>query len=63
MKGTVKWFNRVKGFGFITCDETNQDVFVHYTSINPMSINLMRTRKRLSLMDKEKVVFDIVQSN
>ena len=32
MKGTVKWFNAKKGFGFIS-DETGKDVFVHYSSI------------------------------
>lgn len=31
-KGTVKWFNESKGFGFIT-SEDNTDVFVHYSSI------------------------------
>ncbi len=30
--GTVKWFNEVKGFGFLTTDE-GQDIFVHYSSI------------------------------
>lgn len=32
-KGTVKWFNNQKGFGFIT-DETGKDVFVHFTGLN-----------------------------
>lgn len=31
-KGTIKWFNETKGFGFIT-DETGQDIFVHYSNL------------------------------
>ncbi|MEG1635466.1 MAG: cold-shock protein [Rikenellaceae bacterium] len=33
MKGTVKWFDGAKGYGFITA-ETGGDLFVHYTGIN-----------------------------
>ena len=31
-KGTVKWFNNQKGYGFI-CDESGHDVFVHYSGL------------------------------
>ncbi len=32
-KGTVKWFNGEKGFGFITDEATGKDVFVHFSGI------------------------------
>lgn len=32
-KGTVKWFNEKKGFGFITSAEDGKDVFVHFSGI------------------------------
>jgi CspA family cold shock protein len=33
ISGTVKWFNNAKGFGFITRGEAEDDVFVHFRSI------------------------------
>jgi CspA family cold shock protein len=34
MQGTVKWFSRVKGYGFIQPDGSAEDVFVHFTAIS-----------------------------
>lgn len=39
MNGTVKFFNGAKGYGFITNDETSEDIFVHVTSLDGIRIN------------------------
>ena len=39
MTGTVKFFNGSKGFGFITNDETGEDIFVHVTSLDGINLN------------------------
>ncbi|PQJ16085.1 cold-shock protein [Aureicoccus marinus] len=39
MTGTVKFFNESKGYGFITNDETGQDIFVHVTALNGTQLN------------------------
>ena len=38
MTGTVKFFNVSKGYGFITNDETGEDIFVHATSLGGNTI-------------------------
>ena len=38
MTGTVKFFNESKGYGFITNDETEQDIFVHVTALDGITI-------------------------
>ena len=39
MTGTVKFFNGAKGYGFITNDETSEDIFVHVTSLDGVKLN------------------------
>lgn len=54
VKGTVKWFNREKGYGFITA-ETGEEVFVHHTAINQQGFR--------ALDQGDEVTFDIVKGN
>lgn len=39
MTGTVKFFNDSKGYGFITNDETGNDIFVHATALDGLTLN------------------------
>ena len=50
-KGTVKWFNNQKGYGFIS-DEAGNDVFVHYSGLNMGGFK--------SLEEGAAVEFDVV---
>ncbi|MDH2999080.1 cold-shock protein [Pasteurellaceae bacterium LFhippo2] len=56
LTGTVKWFNPVKGFGFIQPSQGSEDVFVHFSSI-------ISEKSYRNLKDGDSVEFELLQSD
>lgn len=54
-KGTVKWFNDAKGYGFIRAEEQERDIFVHHTNIQAEGFR--------TLEEGEEVNFDLVMGD
>ncbi len=52
--GTVKWFDKKKGYGFIVGPEGDRDIFVHYSSIQGTGFR--------TLKDGEQVNYELVES-
>jgi CspA family cold shock protein len=52
-QGTVKWFNSEKGFGFITQDDGQPDVFVHFSAIQSSGYK--------TLEENAKVEYEVTQ--
>ena len=52
-KGKVKWFSNVKGYGFLSKEGEDKDIFVHYSSIQGEGYK--------KLLEGEEVSFEIVQ--
>ena len=53
LKGTVKWFNSAKGYGFIGRDDGGSDIFVHYNAITSEGYK--------NLAEGDQVEFEVVQ--
>ena len=53
IRGTVKWFNETKGYGFLRRDDGQSDCFVHHSEIQSQGYR--------TLQEGERVEFDVVQ--
>jgi len=51
--GTVKWFNKTKGYGFIQPDDGSKDVFVHITAVERAGLG--------TLNEGQKVQFEMIR--
>jgi CspA family cold shock protein len=51
-KGTVKWFNAEKGFGFIVPDDGGKDAFVHISAVERSGLSQLR--------EGDKIAFEMV---
>ena len=49
--GKVKWFNAKKGYGFITDDETQKDIFLHVSALEQSKLRVLK--------EEQKIVYDI----
>ena len=69
LRGTVKWFNNTKGYGFIEYGDL-EDIFVHYSAIkkdgyktlkegNVVDFKLIETAKGLQAIDVEEVLYSV----
>ncbi len=54
MQGTVKWFNRIKGFGFIRAENYDRDIFAHFSKILGEGFKNLR--------EGQQVEFDLVET-
>jgi len=52
--GKVKWFNAQKGYGFITDDESEKDVFLHISALEKSKLRVLRENQIIQFEIKEE---------
>jgi cold shock protein len=52
--GKVKWFNSKKGYGFITDNETNKDIFLHVSALEESKLRVLKEEQLIEFDIKEE---------
>ena len=52
--GKIKWFNAKKGYGFITEDETNKDIFLHVSALEESKLRVLKEEQKIKFDIKEE---------
>ena len=52
--GKVKWFNSKKGYGFITEDETERDIFLHVSTLENSKLRTLKEEQQLEFEVKKE---------
>jgi cold shock protein len=52
--GKIKWFNAKKGYGFITDDETNKDIFLHVSALEESKLRVLKEEQTIVYEIKEE---------
>jgi len=52
--GKIKWFNAKKGYGFITENETNKDIFLHVSALEESKLRVLKEEQKIKFDIKEE---------
>ena len=52
--GKVKWFNAKKGYGFITDDKTQKDIFLHVSALEESKLRVLKEEQKIEFDIKEE---------
>jgi len=52
--GKIKWFNSKKGYGFVTDEKTNKDIFLHVSALEESKLRVLKEEQKIEFDIKEE---------